>query len=288
MNEPNRPAGAPSSEWENPIESRGLSPGTVGARSGNASAEADQNNPIFKKALEILRQQQHGQQQPESTEQRQHATRPPAAEADSTPPVPSEGAETTVRGESSIVSEASPTPPKAHFAEPQIANEPIPARMFNEFVYCRRLFYYEFVEGVFVESADTLRGAAIHERVDSGSGALPAAKRKSEAGKQKKEESATPTTEPESKEPETPETIHSRSVQMGSERLGVVAKMDLVESKTKKEDLFTALEVCPVDYKAGAPKEGEEANELWDTDKMQLGLQALILRDNGYTCNEGI
>src|SRR5581483_1651110 len=38
----------------------------------------------------------------------------------------------------------------------------------------------------------------------------------------------------------------------------------------------------------GAPKEGEEANELWDTDKMQLGLQALILRDNGYTCNEGV
>ncbi len=85
-----------------------------------------------------------------------------------------------------------------------------------------------------------------------------------------------------------PETIHSRSVQMGSERLGVVAKMDLVESKTEKEDLLTALEVCPVDYKAGAPKEGEEANELWDTDKMQLGLQALILRDNGYTCNEGV
>ncbi len=75
---------------------------------------------------------------------------------------------------------------------------------------------------------------------------------------------------------------------MGSERLGVVAKMDLVESKTDKEDLLTALEVCPVDYKAGAPKEGEEANELWDTDKMQLGLQALILRDNGYACNEGI
>ena len=39
-------------------------------------------------------------------------------------------------------------------------NEPqqIPARMLNEFVYCQRLFYYEFVEGVFVESVDTLRG----------------------------------------------------------------------------------------------------------------------------------
>ena len=83
---------------------------------------------------------------------------------------------------------------------------------------------------------------------------------------------------------------------MGSERLGVIAKMDLVEVQAARAyvaageagDLFSALEVCPVDYKAGAPKEGEEANELWDTDKMQLGLQALILRDNGYTCNEGV
>ena len=75
---------------------------------------------------------------------------------------------------------------------------------------------------------------------------------------------------------------------MGSERLGIVAKMDLVESRAEKDDLLSALEVCPVDYKAGAPKEGEEANELWDTDKMQLGLQALILRDNGYVCNEGV
>ncbi|HPU57122.1 MAG TPA: CRISPR-associated endonuclease Cas1 [Verrucomicrobiota bacterium] len=92
--------------------------------------------------------------------------------------------------------------------------------------------------------------------------------------------------------------IHSRSVQMGSDRLGVVAKMDLVEVRAernseapdagKEGDLFAALEVCPVDYKAGAPKQGEDANELWDTDKMQLGLQALILRDNGYTCNEGV
>ena len=163
--------------------------------------------------------------------------------------------------------------------------------MLNEFVYCQRLFYYEFVEGVFVESADTLRGGAIHQRVDSGSGALPAAKRKTSAGKKKADEASPAEVDSAAKEPQEnaePETIHSRSVQMGSERLGVIAKMDLVESKAEKDDLLTALEVCPVDYKAGAPKEGEEANELWDTDKMQLGLQALILRDNGYTCNEGV
>ena len=190
-------------------------------------------------------------------------------------------------------------------AEPQ----QIPARMMNEFVYCQRLFYYEFVEGVFVESVDTLRGAAIHQRVDSGNGALPAAKTKKKTEKTTTEEKPSETVDVSAKEAEAqhnePETIHSRSVQMGSERLGIVAKMDLVEVRAElatgatrtddsSGDLFTALEVCPVDYKAGAPKESEEdagragLNELWDTDKMQLGLQALILRDNGYTCNEGV
>lgn len=185
----------------------------------------------------------------------------------------------------------------------------IPARMLNEFVYCPRLFYYEFVEGVFLESADTLRGTAIHERVDSGSGALPAAKKKAAPATPDIIPTApvfsTPAETGNQKADPLPEVIHSRSVQMGSERLGVVAKMDLVEvsavrarddcdaagrqpRRENTPDLFAALEVCPVDYKAGAPREGADANELWDTDKMQLGLQALILRDNGYTCEEGV
>lgn len=178
--------------------------------------------------------------------------------------------------------------------KPEDEAHTLPARMLNEFVYCPRLFYYEFVEGVFVESADTLRGAAIHQRVDTGSGALPAARRAArkardeETGGQGRQGIA-PALAGGQGEPEPePEIIHSRSVQMGSDRMGVVAKMDLVETRAAGDDLFTALEVCPVDYKAGAPREGEDANELWDTDKMQLGLQVLILRDNGYLCNEGV
>ncbi|MGA2248647.1 MAG: CRISPR-associated endonuclease Cas1 [Verrucomicrobiota bacterium] len=202
----------------------------------------------------------------------------------------------------------------------EIANDPIPSRMMNEFVYCPRLFYYEFVEGVFVESADTMRGDAIHRRVDSGSGELPAAKRKSDVRGRKSEEKTgarSPEHSPKKSDASEPlenrpsesenEVIHSRSVQMGSERLGIVAKMDLVEVRAAsggapvsdparshpptavaEDDLFSPLEVCPVDYKAGAPKPGENANDLWDTDKMQLGLQALILRDNGYLCHEGV
>ena len=215
----------------------------------------------------------------------------------------------TLRGPSQTLrSNASPEPdddsglgpvvaPGAVAREPRTETEPqqIPARMLNEFVYCQRLFYYEFVEGVFVESADTVRGKALHTRVDSGSGAMPAARRASAKPAAPPTQSATPQQPENSGEAETAEkrvepeeVIHSRSVQMGSARLGVTAKMDLVESHADRDDLFSAFAVCPVDYKSGAPKEGAAANELWDADKMQLGLQCLILRDNGYTCREGI
>lgn len=170
-----------------------------------------------------------------------------------------------------------------------VPSEPLPARMLNEFVYCRRLFYYEFVEGVFVHNADTMRGAALHTRVDSGSGAMPPPKA---FGGKSEDRSASGGPKSETEEPEV---IHSRSVSLGSDRLGVTAKIDVVEVRaaqtdnaSHEPDLFSKTEVCPVDYKSGAPREGEDGKELWDADKMQLGLQCLLLRDNGYICNEGI
>jgi CRISPR-associated protein Cas1 len=268
MNEkdPSAPSENRLSETESSLMPRGLSRGAGGARLGG-EREAPQNTGEPKQVKIVLRI--------EAVESQLASVAQPAVET----PAP-----------------ALPQPPLSPSRQ---ENEPqqIPARMLNEFVYCQRLFYYEFVEGVFVESVDTLRGEAIHKRVDSGNGALPAAKKKAKKTTQDEPAATVDATanEPEAQNAE-PETIHSRSVQMGSERLGVVAKMDLVEVRAARanvatseaEDLFSVLEVCPVDYKAGAPKEGDEANELWDTDKMQLGLQALILRDNGYICNEGV
>ena len=49
----------------------------------------------------------------------------------------------------------------------------LPARMVNEFVYCPRLYFYEWVEGVFQESADTVEGKFQHRRVDRGSRQMP-------------------------------------------------------------------------------------------------------------------
>jgi len=131
----------------------------------------------------------------------------------------------------------------------------LPARMVNEYTYCPRLFFYEWVEGLFAESVDTVEGAIQHGRVDAKTTALP------DAG-------------------ELPQSIHARSVQLSSERLRVIAKMDLVEVEGGV--------ATPVDYKHGRPRDGVDGLELWPADRAQLGVQAIVLRENGYRCEEGI
>jgi CRISPR-associated protein Cas1 len=132
----------------------------------------------------------------------------------------------------------------------------LPARMVNEFVYCPRLFFYEWVDGVFRESVDTVEGKIQHERVDAKSTAL-----------RKPEEAVA-------------EDIHSRSVTLSSERVRVIAKIDLVEGS---EGVVT-----PVDYKHGRPRDGKDGLELWPADRAQLAIQGLVLREAGYRCDEGI
>jgi len=132
----------------------------------------------------------------------------------------------------------------------------LPARMVNEFVYCPRLFFYEWVEGVFRESADTVEGSVQHKRVDrEGKGLAAAAELRDEK-------------------------IHARSVMLSSERYRVIAKMDLIEVEDGS--------VTPVDYKHGKPREKDDVLELWPTDRVQLSVQGLILRENGYRCEEGV
>ncbi len=135
----------------------------------------------------------------------------------------------------------------------------LPARMLNEFTYCPRLFYYEHVEGIFVHNLETIEGAIQHKRVDAKEDELPPAEELLERDK----------------------PVRMRSVSLSSERYGVLAKMDLVETDGES--------VVPVDYKRGGPCEGQDGSlEAWDTDRIQLAVQALILRDNGYRCEEAV
>jgi len=135
----------------------------------------------------------------------------------------------------------------------------LPARMLNEFVYCPRLFYYEWVEGVFVDNRHTVAGSLRHAKIDNKQDRLPPADSEEQAdGK-----------------------IHSRSVTLSSDTHRLIAKMDLIEC--------TGGEVTPVDYKQGSPfKNNDGSLGAWDTDRVQLAAQALVLRESGYRCEEGV
>lgn len=139
-------------------------------------------------------------------------------------------------------------------AAPVTLPEYLPARMVNEFVYCPRLFFYEWVEGVFAHSADTVSGALRHEKLESKDQELP------EAG--------------------AAERIHARSIELSSDAHGLIAKLDLVEADGKN--------AVPVEYKVGRPRDTDDGPEPWPADVAQLAVQALVLRDNGYECTEGV
>ena len=73
----------------------------------------------------------------------------------------------------------------------------LPARMLNEYTYCSRLFYLEYVQGEWSHSADTLDGRLVHRRVDQEKGSMPAPGELDDMPK-----------------------LHARSVMVGSDTLG--------------------------------------------------------------------
>ncbi len=148
--------------------------------------------------------------------------------------------------------------PELSLAFPQVAGaeQPLlPARMLNEFVYCPRLAYLEWVQGEWADNADTTEGRFAHRVADRPAGALPAA---------------------DDADPET--CIHARSVTLASDELGLIAKLDLVEGE--------GTSVCPVDYKHGHRPHVEQSAYL--PERVQVGVQVLLLRAHGYTCDEGM
>jgi len=166
-----------------------------------------------------------------------------------------------------------------------------PCRGVAEHAYCPRLFYYMTVEGVFLPSADTEQGAGVHRRVDRPSEAPPAVETNGKNGRRKKTVEKLEETEP-TADPDRPRSV--RSLALTSDRLGLTAKLDLAEI-----DGTTAI---PVEYRKGRPKRsGEVAEpvddmmeqarlipgpEPWPTDRVQIGLQAILLEEAGYTVPE--
>jgi CRISPR-associated protein Cas1 len=132
----------------------------------------------------------------------------------------------------------------------------LPARMLNEFAYCPRLAYLEWVQGEFADSADTVEGRVRHRNVD----------RERQRGR------------PAEGGEKPPAAIHERSVWLGSERLGLSAKIDLVEGDGRR--------VLPVDYKRG--KRPHVPRGAYEPELVQLCAQGLLLREHGHECDEGV
>lgn len=150
-----------------------------------------------------------------------------------------------------------------------------PARNVAEHAYCPRLFYYMQVEGIFIPSSDTEKGVVVHRRVNRPSAAH---------GHSDVDQAAA----------ERPKSV--RSLALTSEVLGLTATLDLVE--------ITGQTAVPVEYRKGRPKHatmGPSADdcdgmervspqraETWPTDRIQIGLQAVLLEEAGYAVREAV
>ena len=128
--------------------------------------------------------------------------------------------------------------------------ELVPARMLNEYVFCPRLFFLEWVDSLWASSSDTAEGDRVHGRVDAGGGAAQL--------------------------PVEGQVKAARSVELASEQLGITAKLDLLEGVDGG--------VMPIDTKKGRPaRDGTP----WEADAVQVCAQVLLLREHGYKVERG-
>ncbi len=129
--------------------------------------------------------------------------------------------------------------------------EYVPCRILNEYVYCPRLAYIEWVESDFRDNVHTVEGRSKHRVVDRKTGNLP--------------------------EEADCDDFQARSVWMSAPVERLTSVMDIVTGSARS--------VTVVDYKKGGVPDNPQ--RCWDSDRVQLCAQALILRENGYDCNNG-
>lgn len=130
----------------------------------------------------------------------------------------------------------------------------VPARKVNKFVHCPRLAYLMWSQSEWAETGDTVDGRRVHARTDRANAPLPT---------------------PDALEGEDAKVV-SRSLTLSSERLGVIARIDVAESDDGV--------VTPIDYKRG--KRPHVARGVYDPEWVQVCLQALLLEQHGYRVNE--
>ncbi len=128
----------------------------------------------------------------------------------------------------------------------------VPVRMVNEFVFCPRLSYLEWVQCEWEDNKYTEDGRSVHRRVDESSGSVPS--------------------------PEEIEEFQARSIDLCAPELGVRGRIDMLEDENST--------VVPIEFKrASVPDLPERA---FEPDRVQLCAYALALRENGYRVEKGV
>ncbi|MFO1005563.1 MAG: CRISPR-associated endonuclease Cas1 [Planctomycetaceae bacterium] len=191
--------------------------------------------------------------------------------------------------------------PAGYIHEKQVLNQRdetlIPVRMLNEFTYCPRLGYLEWVQGEWAENIETLEGTFGHRNVDHADRRsfegpqLEATAESSRVGGDNETseqpmsfgdaayKSSPSVDQPSTINPQPPApSIHARSINLSAPDEGILAKLDLLELEGTK--------ATPVDYKRGKLPDVSEG--AYEPERVQLCAQGLILRANGYKSDEGI
>jgi CRISP-associated protein Cas1 len=136
------------------------------------------------------------------------------------------------------------------------AQPPMPVRRLHNFIYCPRLFYFQWVENIFQENADTVAGSHAHRNVDK------------------------PSKLEDIKELGLPEGAKLRSLRLESESLGLIGVVDIVEGGPDGAEI--------IDYKKGSARrdaEGERAAK--EPDAIQVAAHALLLGEQGVNAVRG-
>ena len=129
-------------------------------------------------------------------------------------------------------------------------------RNLHNFIYCPRLFYFQWVENIFQENADTVAGSHVHRNVDA------------------------PSKLDDPKELGLPEGAKLRSLRLESESLGLIGVVDIVEGGPDGAEI--------IDYKRGSARRGAEGERVAkEPDAMQVAAHALLLREHGVNAVRG-
>jgi len=131
--------------------------------------------------------------------------------------------------------------------------ELIPVSILAEYAYCPRSAYIHWIQGEQIISPDVIEGKIKHRNVDKTTGT------------KKLQEN-------------TDDLIHTSSIMLSDNKLGIIAKIDRMEKTGNK--------VTPVEYKRG--QQPKLSDKLPENHLTQLCAQALLLRANGYECTVGI